>query len=377
MAYDRIDQARRCPSVPGYDVKLSQKHDYQQVRALDWLRHSTKEAFDKAHTDLLARFGGVKISHEGSCVLCPGDWACLKPEDLQHIESASMLPSRDSDRLMFQRGDHTTTFMRALAWFEHKSWPRNGIALDNFLSCGPFKPMDASHLCHQDHCVVSDHVVYESTETNQDRKLCRQYAMHLRGKSMDIPSHCTMHSPPCKMQVWALSYGLKLVLINQHAAFTTVEVYHVQFFILALATGLHWNFSKSMPDSHPYSTFETSLPLSWNVSHSAININTEDLTQASTAASLSITPQKPVLVCKFCPRIKAFATLMGLWGHLYHKHGNTEEEERLSEIKRTAETWTTYWAMMEGGRNGPTLEKLAQTKSESFCWADVVEWNLR
>lgn len=62
-----------------------------------------------------------------------------------------MLQSRRSNRLIFQYNNYTTTFLRALAWFGDQTWSRNGIELDNFLSCGPYKPMDASHLCHHDH----------------------------------------------------------------------------------------------------------------------------------------------------------------------------------------------------------------------------------
>jgi len=192
-----------CP-VPTYEVKLSKKHNYQQQRGLDWLRRSTKDAFDIAHANLLTRWGGVKVSHEGTCVLCPGDWQFLKPSSLRHFEDVSALPSRHSDRLMFQYGDHTTTFLRALAWFGDQTWPRNGIELDNFLSCGPYKPMDASHLCHHDHCLV--HVVYESTDINQTRKSCHQQARDLRASGLDIPGVCDKHSPPCLLQVCVLPW---------------------------------------------------------------------------------------------------------------------------------------------------------------------------
>lgn len=89
------------------------------------------------------------------------------------------------------------------------------------------------------------------------------------------------------------------------------------------------------------------------------------------------TPEKPVLLCKFCPRVKAFATVVGLWGHVYHKHDRVRTGDRLKEIKRTAEIWREYWTYVDGGKSSSTLEKLAQVQLDTFCWADVVEWNLR
>ena len=214
MIYDRIDQIRRCSSVSDYDVKLSQKHDYQQIRTLNWFRYNTKKAFDKAHIDLFVKFDDVKINHESNCVLCSRNWVCLKFSNLQHIENAFMLSFWDSNRLMFQRKNHITTFMRAFAWFENKFWFKNDIAFDNFLNCKLFKLMNASHLCHQNHCVISDHVIYENTKINQNRKFCRQYVMHLRNKSKNIFFHCTMHNFFCKLQICVFFYRLKFALIN-------------------------------------------------------------------------------------------------------------------------------------------------------------------
>ena len=58
---------------------------------------------------------------------------------------------------------------RAIAWFADMNWPYSGIEPDNFLRCGPFKPMKGSHLCN--HSLWIQHIVYKSAEENQDRKV--------------------------------------------------------------------------------------------------------------------------------------------------------------------------------------------------------------
>lgn len=100
---------------------------------------------------------------------------------------------------IFRYEDHTTSLARALAWFGN--WPRNGIQLDNFLECGPFRRMDASHLCHSPLCVLPSHIVYESSDDNQSRRCCQERARFLRADGRPVPQHCRQHSPPCLLQV--------------------------------------------------------------------------------------------------------------------------------------------------------------------------------
>ena len=69
---------------------------------------------------------------------------------------------------------------------------------------------------------------------------------------------------------------------------------------------------------------------------------------------------------------------MGYWSHIYHKHAEILEEDRLKEIQRTAILWSTYWSQgPDGGKGASTLAKLATAGSDTFCWEDVKGWNLR
>lgn len=90
---------------------------------------------------------------------------------------------------------------------------------------------------------------------------------------------------------------------------------------------------------------------------------------------------RPELVCKFCipDRVKPFASIVGLWGHLVHKHQGVGDQERLEEVQRTAALWREYWHYYsDGGKRGnPTWAKLEQTRQDGFTWNDVLCWELR
>jgi len=187
---DRIFRARVLPSMPEYEVRESKVKPGQQ-KAIDWLSRTAKQHFDSLFETLIVRLGGVKPTHRGACVLCPEDWRSLTPSSLASSSSfkiltANQLPARQSPRLTFQYSDHVTTFARAVAWYRSGPWPRTGVSLDNLLGGGPFTPMEASHLCHQEHCIV--HVSYESAEVNQDRKNCALRAHLARHAGDDFPS---------------------------------------------------------------------------------------------------------------------------------------------------------------------------------------------
>ena len=202
MIFDRIDQARRRDQISEYDIMLFEKHDYQQIRILNWFDHNTKKTFDKAHIDFFVRWNDVKIDHDDNCVLCSKNWIFLKFSNFQHIDNAFMLFFRNSNRLMFQRKNHNTIFMRILIWFDDKFWFKHDIELNNFLNSEFFQLKNVSHLCHQNHCVIFNHVIYESMKINQNRKIYCHHAMQLRDKSMNIFSYCIMHNFSCKLQIW-------------------------------------------------------------------------------------------------------------------------------------------------------------------------------
>ena len=76
-------------------------------------------------------------------------------------------------------------------------------------------------------------------------------------------------------------------------------------------------------------------------------------------------------------RIKAYASIIGLWAHLVNKHQDVDNEERLREVIHSATLWLEYWRdYSEGGKNNPTMAKLVQTQQEGFTWSDVLRWNL-
>ncbi len=191
----RCIEAIRNPPVPRYLVKRSKKFRSQQ-RGLDWLTGAAQRKFDETYKTLLALWG-VKPTHKGTCVLCPEDWKFLDPIDLMALFTTDNCPSLKAARAWYSYSDHATTLARSKAWFSQ--WPRSGVELDNLLGSGPYKPMDASHLCHQGHCII--HVVYEGADTNQDRESCRKEARFLRQDGRPVPESCAVHNPPCMMQV--------------------------------------------------------------------------------------------------------------------------------------------------------------------------------
>ena len=195
---DRITRARLAESTPEYEVKQSKLHTGQQ-KALEWLGETSKLTFEQIFETLIGRWGGVKPTHQGSCVLVPEDWRVLSPSNLVDVDDARLFPDRQAYRLTYKYSDHCTMFTRAVAWFRGGQWPRTGVQLDNFLGCGPFKPMEASHLCHQDHCIV--HLTYEAADINSERRHCASWAQSLRQAGQDIPESCSKHDPPCLLQV--------------------------------------------------------------------------------------------------------------------------------------------------------------------------------
>lgn len=208
--YDRIVRAKVAPAMPEYPVKLPSKAPVQ-IQAVDWLTAPAKTVFDRYIASSLALWG-VSSSHQGTCVLIPEDWKGLDPMDLEAMFDLENCPTAQSTRLRYHYSDQFTSFVRAKAWFQQ--WPRSGLQLDNFLGTGPFKPMDASHTCHQNCCIA--YIAYEPTNTNHDRKACCELAARLRQEGKPIPEHCETHNPPCLLQVSTLNalnrlYSLLLI----------------------------------------------------------------------------------------------------------------------------------------------------------------------
>lgn len=195
--YGRSFRAALKPLIPQYKVKLSKKGP-QQLGA-EWLLLTAKEAFDRKYASLLSQWG-VKSGYQGTCILCPEDWASADPTSLfDCLENET--PGVLRPRAWYSHAGHGTTLARARAWFQ--GWPRRGIELDNFMGYGPFRDMDASHLCHHGHCLV--HLVLEEAPVNQSRNGCRDLAISLRRANQEIPALCSDHQPSCLLQVCSLS----------------------------------------------------------------------------------------------------------------------------------------------------------------------------
>ena len=180
--------------MPVYEVKQDKNLDQQ--KAIEWLTSAGKENFDTTYATLLAGWG-VKPGHRGTCVLVPEDWRMADPPDMMALFNERNYPDSKATRAWYSGSGHGAYLVRALAWFSQ--WPRTGLQLDNFLGSGPFKPLDASHLCHHGSCIV--HIVYEGAHINCDREQCRTEARRLRQNGKPVPEGCTLHHPPCMMQV--------------------------------------------------------------------------------------------------------------------------------------------------------------------------------
>lgn len=119
--------------APAYDIKHSKKFGIQQ-RGLDWLTVRAKTHFEQSYRQLLSQWG-VTTDHQTTCVLVPEDWRMADPMGLMDRFNGQNFPKQAS-RAWFCYTDHGTTLIRAACWFAAKEWPRRGIDLDGFISCG-------------------------------------------------------------------------------------------------------------------------------------------------------------------------------------------------------------------------------------------------
>lgn len=193
--FKRIADAETRAALPTYQTKQSRRVRGQQ-RGIEWLTIGAKMKFDAHYQAVLAHWG-VKLGHRGTCVLVSEAWRSSDPSVLMDRFRRHNYPGADGPRASYSSGDHSTSLARAFVWFNQ--WPRNGLELDNFIGGGPFKPMEASHLCHQAHCIT--HLTYEAANVNKDRQDCAQRAKSLRAQGEEVPAACSRHEPPCLLQV--------------------------------------------------------------------------------------------------------------------------------------------------------------------------------
>ncbi|KAI1772270.1 hypothetical protein F4818DRAFT_444497 [Hypoxylon cercidicola] len=348
--------------MPIYNIKLSKKNP-PQPKAIDWLTAAGKEAFDGYIERVMASWG-VKPCHSGICIMWPQDWVGLGPAGVVAALTFESCPLVDSDRSTYKYSDHITVTARAAAWFG--SWPRSGIEFDNFMECGPFERMDASHRCHTPLCVNPHHITFESAAYNLGRRVCQEGARFLRNQGRDVPVGCDKHDPPCLMQ---------------HAALTIYERCVIQASIYRQARGMAQISQVPRPRWHRYPTFEQQLPLKYVRlgETQAIVLRPGDLIR-QTAAEAETATRRPALVCRFCPRIKSFAGVVALWGHIVQKHDSEGSEAKVREVRRAAGLWREYMqAIGKAGasyRRDPTFIKVLEATSDGFTWEQVKMWRL-
>ncbi|KAI4150984.1 MAG: hypothetical protein LQ341_001000 [Variospora aurantia] len=336
-------QPHQPQQLPIYECRTSRQHP-DQPKALAWATRAGHEHFTSLFTELLARWG-LTVQHRGTCLLVPEHLKHSAPLDLMALFDPENFPHAGAPRAWYLYGDHGTTLARAKVWH---SWPRTGVELDNFTGRGPYKPMDASHLCHHEHCLI--HVVLEPANINQNRKECVRQARFLRAERRTVPEECALHDPPCLMQ---------------HAALTSIERYHIQFAVLRQAHGLPANPRIARPRRYVYPTFETQLPCLFPA------------IEADAAQSVSAHQY----IERFCVTagVKVYASIVSLWSCIVNKHQDVDNAVRLEEIQRTALAWSDYWNLhSEGGkRTNATLTKLEEAQQPGFDWSTVMRWSLR
>jgi hypothetical protein len=82
--------------VPEYDTKRSKLVPDQQ-RAIMWMTGQGKQHFDQHFGAILAQWG-VALTHRGTCISLPADWAALSPTTLMGIFDYSKCPLANTER---------------------------------------------------------------------------------------------------------------------------------------------------------------------------------------------------------------------------------------------------------------------------------------
>ena len=195
----RVIRSRQAPLAPSYPIVESEQIPGQS-KAIDWRRLEGKRSFNLEFAKTLLRLGGVKSTHQGTCVVGPDIFRSLGPTDLLYGTQPEQLAGL-LQPMMYEYSDYRTEFVRAAAFFRSDDWPHTGFSFDNFLGVRLYRLMVASHPCHQDHCLI--HVTYETVDTKRDRERCAEWAKAARCGGQEVPPTCSVHNPPCLLQVMA------------------------------------------------------------------------------------------------------------------------------------------------------------------------------
>ena len=199
---DRVVEIRLKDHLSIYRVKTSKKHHRQQ-KVIEWLIWETKINCEKIR-NFYKSFWEITENHYDICVLLSKNWRSI---DLMHLMISwdDRIYSKKFNRASYSYANHATTLIKAIVWFANEQWSRRNVELDKFLDVESWKSMNASHLCHHDHCIV--HAVYESTDINRERFLCYELALFFRRKERQISKFCDQHDSSCMMQISEFLYN--------------------------------------------------------------------------------------------------------------------------------------------------------------------------
>ena len=201
---DRVAEIRLKDHLSVYRVKTSKRHHRQQ-KVIEWLTWETKVNCEKIR-NFYKSFWNITENHYDICVFFSKNWRSI---DFMHLMISwdDRTYSKKFNRAFYSYADHATTLIKAIVWFANEQWSRRNVELDKFLDVESWKSMNASHLCHHDHCIV--HAVYESTDINRERFLCYELTLFFRRKERQISKFCDQHDSSCMMQISDLLYDRK------------------------------------------------------------------------------------------------------------------------------------------------------------------------
>ena len=220
------------------------------------------------------------------------------------------------------------------------------------------------------------HATYEPAHNNHDRKNCSTEAQSLRQQGLSIAERCDKHDPPCLMQVSSPvgieNSGPLILPSTLHCPLSKLTAFNSP----TCAKPKGYRLGLSPPDRE-----DIDIPL-LNPNFRSHQVSAPSFRNPEHLSSQALPANKegrPDFICTFCTKIKSFTSAVGYWSHLFHKHEDSEEEERLKEIRRTVVVWRAYWPRYkERSRYGQnTLAKLEQVEREDFGWNVVQSWDFR
>jgi hypothetical protein len=152
----------------------------------------------------------------------------------------------------------------------------------------------------------------------------------------------------------------------------------IQFAVWRQAKGKPAVEPPSRPATHPssYTTFETKLPLSLGPKSGQVCLIQSDQPCRSGGGR----DRKPVFECKFCPHFQQYQRVVPFWNHLRDVHEAIRQEERMAEMRASAQAWDDYlerYSQRRGGGIGlddPTMQRMRQILGSDFNWEMVMGW---